>query len=97
MAIMTNRVGVLLVHGIGETKKFENIETVASNIAAALLSDPYLKVRVIINDSDDAEYRASQQTWLANEKEPLVIEVTKHDPNDQSKVIKVTELIISEA
>jgi hypothetical protein len=97
MAIMTTRVGVLLVHGIGETKKFENIETVASNIAAALLSDPYLKVRVIINDSDDAEYRASQQTWLANEKEPLVIEVTKHDPNDQSKVIKVTELIFSEA
>lgn len=94
---MITKVGILLVHGIGETKKFENIEAVASNIAAALLSDPCLKVRVIINDSDDAEYRASQQTWLANDKEPLVIEVTKHDPNDQNKVIKVTELIFSEA
>ncbi|AFY92611.1 hypothetical protein [Chamaesiphon minutus] len=46
---MTTRVGILLVHGIGETKKFENIEAVARNIAAALLSDPCLKVRVIIS------------------------------------------------
>jgi len=94
---MTTRVGVLLVHGIGETKKSENIGEVATNIATVLRSDPNLAVRVIINYSDDAEYGASQQTWLAEDSEPVVIEVIEHDPNDQSKVVKVTELIFSEA
>ncbi|MEM7580478.1 MAG: hypothetical protein AAF316_11630, partial [Cyanobacteria bacterium P01_A01_bin.80] len=68
------RVGILLVHGIGETKKFENIEAVAKNIAKALESDKRdkrekpLEVRVIINSTDYGEYAASQQTWLADEK-----------------------------
>ncbi|MBD2445143.1 hypothetical protein H6G25_18540 [Dolichospermum sp. FACHB-1091] len=92
------RVGILLVHGIGKTKKFENIEAVARNIAAALKSDSNLAVRAMICSSDDAEYGATQQTWLANEKKiaPVVIEVKEYDPDDSSKVIKITELSFRE-
>lgn len=92
------RVGILLVHGIGKTKKFENIEAVARNIATTLKSNSNLAVRVMINSSDDTEYGASQQTWLANgkEKAPVVIEVKEYDPDDSSKVIKITELSFRE-
>jgi len=92
------RVGILLVHGIGETKKFENIEAVARNIATALLDDPNLDVRVIINTSDNAGFRADQQIWLSDGLEPVIIEVKEHDPNDpdQEKVLNITQLCFRE-
>jgi hypothetical protein len=96
---MTTRVGILLVHGIGETKKFENIEGVARNIATALRADRNLDVRVIINISDNAGFCADQQIWLADGEEPVIIEVKEHDPNDPSrnKVIGITQLCFREA
>ncbi len=97
-------VGVLLVHGIGETKKFENIEDVAKNIAAALLADSSkssdsFDVKVIINSSDDGEYGSSQQTWLANHDKQgaVVIEIKEPDPNNKNQAKKVTKLVFKEA
>ena len=92
------KVGILLVHGIGETKKFENVEAVARNITAALRSDKNLRqnVRVIINCKDDGEYGASQQIWSADDKASVVIEIKEHDPNEPNKVNKVTELFFHE-
>lgn len=86
------KVGILLVHGIGETKKFENIEAAARNIATALRADRNLDVRVIVNTSDNAGFRADQQIWLADHKEPVIIEVKEYDPND-----KITQLCFTEA
>jgi len=93
------KVGILLVHGIGETKKFENIEAVARNIATALRAAHNLDVRVIVNTSDNAGFRADQQIWLADGKEPVIIEVKEYDPNDPSrnKIIKITQLCFTEA
>lgn len=92
---MSTKVGILVVHGIGETKKFENIQYVAGNIAAALRSDPKLSVRIILNTRDDGIYGGSQQTWLADEKSPLVIEVKEQNPNDPDHPI-VTEMFFNE-
>ncbi len=72
---MVTRVGVLLVHGIGETKKFEIIEEVARNITISLKANPSLTVRIIINSSDNGARGSSQQTWIADEEEPVIIEV----------------------
>ena len=86
------KVGILLVHGIGETKKFENIEAAARNIATALRADRNLDVLVIVNTSDNAGFRADQQIWLADHKEPVIIDVKEYDPND-----KITQLCFTEA
>lgn len=83
------RVGVLLVHGIGEQRKFENLEEVVRNLATYLQSDSDLKVRVIVNASDTSAYYASQQTWLADDQESVIIEVK----NEQGEV---TELAFRE-
>ena len=72
------RVGVLFVHGIGEQRKFQEIEGAARNIATALASDDSLRVRIILNSTDSGAYGASQQTWLADDnQEPVIIEVTE--------------------
>jgi hypothetical protein len=86
---VVTRVGILLVHGIGETKKFEIIEQVARNIAIVLKSEKDLTVRVVVNSSDNGARGASQQTWIADEVEPVIIEIRSHG--------KVTELAFSEA
>jgi hypothetical protein len=87
---MVTKVGILLIHGIGETKKFEIIEEVARNIAISLKTDPSLIVRIIINSSDNGARGSSQQTWIAEEEEPVIIEVL-----DGHR--KVTEIAFREA
>ncbi|EAZ94180.1 hypothetical protein [Crocosphaera chwakensis] len=88
---MVTKVGILVVHGIGEQKKFETVEEIVRDMATALKADnkKNLKVRIIINDQNTGAYGASQQTWQADDKEPLIIEVK--DKNDQ-----ITELAFSE-
>lgn len=86
------RIGVLLVHGIGEQSKFENIEGIVRNIVTDLQSDSdsKLKVRIIVNTSDTSNYYASQETWLDDdEHEPVIVEII----NEQGEV---TELAFRE-
>lgn len=98
--IKPERVGILLVHGIGETKKFENIEATARAIATSLQADGEKdrkrSVRVFINTSDDMAYKANQQVWLADEKGPLMIEVTEYESPEKKKIIKITQLCFQE-
>ena len=70
------RVGVLVVHGIGEQCQFEHLEEVVRNIASALQADSsILNVQVNINVSKDAPYRAKQQTWRGEGTATAIIEV----------------------
>ena len=83
---INTRVGVLVVHGIGEQHKFENLEGIVRNIATYLQSDSNLKVRIIVNSSDSSAYYASQETWLADDDhEPVIIEVK----NQQGEVTQL--------
>ncbi|ACB51784.1 unknown [Crocosphaera subtropica ATCC 51142] len=86
---MTTRVGILVVHGIGEQRKFETVEEMVRDMATALKTDTNLAVRIIINDQNTGAYGASQQTWQADNKEPLIIEI-----KDQKN--QVTELAFNE-
>ena len=81
--ISSIRVGVLFVHGIGEQRKFQDLEGVVRNVATALDSDESLRVRVTVNSTDSGAYGASQQTWLADDnREPVIIEVTDKQTKD---------------
>ena len=70
------RVGVLVVHGIGEQCQFEHLEEVVRNITSALQADDDItSAQVNINVSKDAPYRAHQQTWRGEGVPTAIIEV----------------------
>lgn len=73
---MTTRIGILLVHGIGEQRRFEHLEGEARNIASALKDDPTLTARVEVHSSATAAFAAEQQTWQAEDVAPVMVEVT---------------------
>ncbi|GBF80406.1 hypothetical protein [Aphanothece sacrum] len=89
------KVGVLVVHGIGEQRKFETVEEIVRDMATALKAElkpdkmPKFKVRIMVNEQNTGSYGASQQTWQADDQEPVIIEV-KDAQN------KVTQLAFSE-
>jgi hypothetical protein len=71
-----HRVGILIVHGIGEQCQFEHLEQVVRNTASALQADSNLvSVQINVNVSGDAPYRARQQTWRGEGVATAVIEV----------------------
>lgn len=74
---MPTRVGVLLVHGIGEQRRFEHLEGEVRSIAAALEAEPSVRqARVEVRTSPTAAYAAEQQTWRAEDVAPVMVEVT---------------------
>jgi hypothetical protein len=78
--IRPERVGVLVVHGVGEQRQFEHLEEVVRNIALALQADVKLKsVQVSVNVSKDAAYRAEHQTWKGEGVATAAIEVIDID------------------
>lgn len=83
------RVGVLLVHGIGEQRQFEHLEEVVRNIASVLQADSELSVDICVRVNRDAAYGAEQQTWRAEEIAPVQVEIV--DRNG-----RVTELEFKE-
>lgn len=88
---MTTKVGILVVHGIGEQKKFQTVEEIVRDMATALKAETNLTVRIMINEQNTGAYAASQQTWQADNKEPLIIEIEDKNNNNQ-----VTQLAFNE-
>ncbi len=86
----TTRVGVLLVHGIGEQCQFEHLEEVVRSTASVLQTDPQLDVHININTSADAAYGANQQTWRAENIATAAIEV--RDTNNTLTILEFKEL-----
>ncbi len=76
---MATRIGILLVHGIGEQRRFEHLEGEARNIASALKDAPTLTARVEVRTSPTAAFAAEQQTWQAEGVAPVMVEVTDDD------------------
>lgn len=85
------RVGILLIHGIGEQCQFEHLEEVVRNIASALQVDANVaSVQVNINVSQDAAYRSQQQTWRSEGTATVIIEVI--DNSDQQTNLEFREV-----
>jgi len=82
-ATMTNpktieRVGVLLVHGIGEQRRFAHLETEVRDLARAIqrLHDDDRTV-VSVRATEEAEYVAERESWQAGCVAPLTIDVRR--------------------
>src|SRR6476469_1181197 len=85
------RVGILVVHGIGEQRQFEHLEEVVRNIASALQVDPDVaSVQININVSKDAPFLAKQQTWRGEGTATAVVEVI--DKSNKQKNLEFREV-----
>lgn len=69
---MSERVGVLFVHGIGEQGRFEHLEAEVRNLVSAW-EERGARVRVQVNTSDDAAFAARQRTWQADDQPPIEV------------------------
>jgi hypothetical protein len=62
---MVDRVGVILVHGIGEQKRFSHLDSEIRSIIHGLQERPAARVTVEILSGPAATYNAEQDTWAA--------------------------------
>ena len=71
------KVGVLLVHGIGEQCQFEHLEGEVRNIVTALKKSlgKTQTIQVQINSFPAVAFNAQQETWQDGEQSPVVVEV----------------------
>jgi len=59
------RIGVVLVHGIGEQQRFEHLDGQVRALVAALGARPGARLTVEITSAPAATFHAGQDTWLA--------------------------------
>jgi hypothetical protein len=57
------RIGILVIHGIGEQTRFEFLETIAGNLFKALSQDPTRKPQIQIRRGAQAPLHASTESW----------------------------------
>jgi hypothetical protein len=57
------RIGILVVHGVGEQTRFEFLEAVAGNLFKALSQDPARKPQIQIRRGDRAPLHAPTESW----------------------------------
>lgn len=65
------RVGVLVVHGVGEQRKFDHLQSVVRDLAAAIKSDPSLTVTIEVKTSGDGTVGSEQEFWQAEAVSPI--------------------------
>lgn len=71
------RIGILLVHGIGEQRQFEHLLEVARNLCQAIKADRSmgtLETEITVQTRPEGAYRATEQTWSAH-KAPIILRV----------------------
>lgn len=59
------RIGVVVVHGIGEQQRFEHLDGQVRALVGALAARPGVRLTVEIASAPGAQFHASQDTWLA--------------------------------
>jgi hypothetical protein len=70
------RVGVLVVHGIGEQRRFEHLDGQVRDIVKALRDRPGAEVTVDVASTQFATFRSEQDTWDAG----ATVRVLVRDP-----------------
>jgi hypothetical protein len=73
----SERIGVVLVHGIGEQKRFEHLTGEALQLVQSLKSDPGVaRISVQPHSVQDAHFAAEHEFWRAEGVAPVRIDVT---------------------
>jgi len=70
-------IGIVLVHGIGEQRRFEHISDEVKRLVAALSAMPETKVSVEIRTTQDSEAGAENESWRAEGSAPVKIHVAQ--------------------
>lgn len=68
---MKEKIGILLVHGIGDQGRFEHIEEVARNFIEALL--PSCDILVDVKTASMGEFKSRKDVWLQGEEGTVVV------------------------
>lgn len=68
-------VGLVLVHGVGEQKRFDHLTAEVRHLVAALEALPYTRVSVQTSATQDSGVGASRESWRADDVAPITIHV----------------------
>lgn len=77
--VVDERIGVLLVHGIGEQRTFEHLESEVRNIVRAIRAQDKRFVTIDLRTTQDTPYHAEQETWRAEGVAPLRVHLKDGD------------------
>jgi hypothetical protein len=69
------RVGVVLVHGVGEQRRFDHLSGEVKSLVAALSAMPNVRVSVETRSAQDSEVGAANETWRVDGSAPVKIHV----------------------
>ena len=69
------RVGVVLVHGVGEQRRFDHLCGEVKSLVAALSALPNVRVSVETRSTQDAELGAANETWRVDGSAPVKLHV----------------------
>ena len=71
----SERLGIVLVHGIGEQRRFEHLSKEIRNFIAVLKADPHVSMRVETAATWGSEVLSDNETWHARDGAPVRIEI----------------------
>ena len=69
------RIGVVLVHGVGEQRRFDHLSGEVRNLVAALSAQQGATVTVETRKTQDSEVGAEHESWRADRSAPVKIHV----------------------
>jgi hypothetical protein len=76
---LAGRIGLILVHGIGEQKRFTHLDAEIRSVIAALQRRPSARITTEILSGSGSTYSAEQDTWAAGENPSARITVIEPD------------------
>ena len=85
------RIGLVLVHGVGEQRRFDHLCAEVRNLVAALATVPNLKVTVETRNTQDSEAGAANESWRADGGAPVKIHI-QHELRGDTWVLAVHEV-----
>ena len=85
------RIGIVLVHGVGEQRRFDHLCAEVKNFVAALSTVPNLEVTVETRNTQDSEVGAANESWRADQDAPVKIHV-KHELRGEVLELAVHEV-----
>ena len=69
------RIGIMLVHGMGEQRLFEHLSSEVRDLLAALDADPNVLHNVDTGSTRDSAVGAEQEIWRADPGAPVRVDI----------------------
>ena len=86
---MAGRVGLILVHGIGEQKRFTHLDSQIRGIIDGLQRRPAARISVEILGGEASTYNAEQDTWASGKNPSVRVCVTERGDRTEINVHEV--------